>query len=435
MSALDLVHRLIAPEWLDAGHIVLFEDAATSPRLFPLNVLRPSWECLSGLGSLRSWLEEVRMTGTGVSLRLRMELVEAARESAGFDDDWPESVQSVVFLNGRVLRMPVCKTSLPEAVADADGNLLWAKVSGKKISETRSLPGTALAETLVKTVGGTVPAAELGVVSAGYVWDYMLNNEHLLHAALDGARGELRGSEEMTSTPQGVHRIGEQPVFVGAGCTFLPGVVLDTSGGSIWMGEGVSIEPHCYLKGPLSIGSHCKVKAGTVLYSGSSFGPHCRVSGEISGSILQGYVNKQHAGFLGNSHLGEWVNLGADTTVSNLRNDYGNVALKVGQSLVDSGSMFVGLMCGDHTKTGINTMFNTGTIVGVGANVFGEGYPPRSIRSFAWGGKRGVKFEPVDRLLETARTAMSRRGRELTKAQEALLRQHFGNVVNQENEN
>lgn len=182
----------------------------------------------------------------------------------------------------------------------------------------------------------------------------------------------------------------------------------------------------------MAVGAHSRMKSGTRLDSGSSFGPHCRVSGEISNTILQGYVNKQHAGFLGNSHIGSWVNLGADTTVSNLRNDYEPVKVKLGQKLVNSGRRFVGLLCGDHTRSGINTMFNTGTVVGIAANVYGGGYPTRFIRSFSWGGKDGFHTEPLERTLESIRVAMSRRSQTLSAAEEELLRQHYERIVTQE---
>ncbi|MCL4306010.1 hypothetical protein KJZ99_08860 [bacterium] len=429
MSALDLVHRLLAPAWTQAKHIVLFEDEASEGQLFPLNVLRPCWEIRAGLGSLQGWMKVLRQSGHTVTLRPRGHMEAIASELAGFNDPWPSDSADVTFLNGRVLLMPPQQGSLPPSVYDSLGNVLWAKMAGAEIRDWQGFSGTEIADSLVKAVKGGVRSAELGVLSALYVWDYMAYNERLLTVGF-GCADELLGSTVLETFPAGVHKIGDNPLYMGEESQVAPLVVFDTSLGSIWLGRGVEIEPHCYLKGPLSIGDHCRIKAGTVLYWGSSIGPQCRVSGEISGSILQGYVNKQHAGFLGNSHLGEWVNLGADTTVSNLRNDYGDVQVKLGQKLVDSGNRFVGLMCGDHTKTGINTMFNTGTVVGVAANVFGEGYPPRAIQSFSWGGKRGFKVEPLVRTLGTARIAMSRRGRDLSSTEEALLRRHYETVVN-----
>jgi UDP-N-acetylglucosamine diphosphorylase / glucose-1-phosphate thymidylyltransferase / UDP-N-acetylgalactosamine diphosphorylase / glucosamine-1-phosphate N-acetyltransferase / galactosamine-1-phosphate N-acetyltransferase len=212
----------------------------------------------------------------------------------------------------------------------------------------------------------------------------------------------------------------------------MPGVVFGNHLGPIWIGAQTEIEPHTYLEGPLYIGSNCRIKAGTRLYGGCALGPQCRVAGEISNSIFQSYANKQHDGFLGNSIIGSWVNLGADTRNSNLKNDYGKIKVQVGASLIDTGERYIGLMCGDHTKTGINTMFNSGTVVGVAANVYGAGYPPRFIGSFQWGGAEGFKTGLLDRTLVAARLAMQRRECTLSAAEEDLLRRHFAQMTNQE---
>jgi UDP-N-acetylglucosamine diphosphorylase/glucosamine-1-phosphate N-acetyltransferase len=176
------------------------------------------------------------------------------------------------------------------------------------------------------------------------------------------------------------------------------------------------------------------VKAGARLYHGTAIGDQCRVAGEISQSVFQGYVNKQHDGFLGNSILGQWVNLGADTRTSNLRNDYGEVKVKVGKDLVRTGEQYIGLLAGDHVKTGINTMFNTATVVGVGANVYGAGYPPHFIGSYQMGGADGFQPASLERTLETAKIVMSRRNCELSAAEEELLRRHYAETVTGESQ-
>ncbi len=429
---LNVVHKLIAPQWLTAKRIVVFEDAATADQLFPLNVLRPSWEIRAGLGSLREWLSTLRSAGYSVSLRPRENMVSRSCEMADFDDSWADSGEPVIFLNGRVLHLPSISGNLPQAVLDREGGVLWAMVSGSRVSDLLGLVGTKLAEALVKHVNGGTQIEAIGGLAASYVWDYVPANERLLKLGFDLSGEELLGSAKLQPM-QGVQIVGELPVFAGRDTHIYPTVVLDTTEGPIWLGRNVTIEPHCFIRGPLAMGENGRVKAGAVLYGGSTFGPQCRINGEISSSIMQGYANKQHAGFLGNSHLGEWVNLGADTTVSNLRNDYGNVKVKVKQKLVDTGKQFVGLLCGDHTKTGINTMFNTGTIVGVGANVYGGGYPPRFIRSFSWGGNDGFHVEPLARTIESAKLAVSRRSRELSQAEIELLTEHYSSIVKQEN--
>jgi UDP-N-acetylglucosamine diphosphorylase/glucosamine-1-phosphate N-acetyltransferase len=151
----------------------------------------------------------------------------------------------------------------------------------------------------------------------------------------------------------------------------------------------------------------------------------CKVGGEVEGSIIHSFSNKQHDGFLGHAYLGMWVNLGADTNNSDLKNNYGNVKVYVNGAMVDSGSMFVGLTMGDHAKSGINTMFNTGTVVGVSSNVFGSDFPKKYVPSFAWGGADGMTVYDVDRSIEVARRVMARRKVAMTEEDAQLLREVF----------
>lgn len=200
--------------------------------------------------------------------------------------------------------------------------------------------------------------------------------------------------------------------------------ILNTKNGPIYIGKGAEVMEGCMLRGPIAIGDHAQLKMGAKVYGPSSFGPECRVGGEVSNSVILGYSNKGHDGFLGNSVLGEWCNLGADTNTSNLKNTYGNVQVWSGveKGMVDSGLQFCGLIMGDHSKSGINTMFNTGTVVGVAANVFGGGFPPKHIPGFAWGGADGFETYEIERALSTARRVMERRHMHLSALDEAVLR-------------
>jgi UDP-N-acetylglucosamine diphosphorylase/glucosamine-1-phosphate N-acetyltransferase len=200
--------------------------------------------------------------------------------------------------------------------------------------------------------------------------------------------------------------------------------ILNTRSGPIHIGRGAEIMEGCMLRGPIAIGGHAVMKMGAKVYGPSAFGPECRVGGEVSNSVMLGFSNKGHDGFLGNSVLGEWCNLGADTNNSNLKNTYGEVkAYSYAEGAeVGTGLQFCGLVMGDHAKSGINTMFNTGTVVGVAANVFGGGFPPKRIPGFAWGGAEGLQEHDIERALVTARRVMERRGKQLTAQQEAVLR-------------
>ena len=164
---------------------------------------------------------------------------------------------------------------------------------------------------------------------------------------------------------------------------------------------------------------------GARIYGETSIGPGCKIGGEIAETIVHGFSNKQHEGFVGHSYLGEWVNLGAGTDTSDLKNNYSTVRVRLHREIVDSGEMFVGLFMGDHSKCGIGTTFNTGTVVGTCCNIFGSDYPPKYIPSFLWGGSAGFEEHDPDRALETARRAMRRRGREPGAELEAVLRKVY----------
>ncbi len=205
-----------------------------------------------------------------------------------------------------------------------------------------------------------------------------------------------------------VSRLGDQDLWVGQDVVIDPGVVLDARKGPIVCESGVHIEPNATLCGPLSLGAGTLVKSGAVIYGETAAGPVCKLSGEIAESQLAAYMNKQHAGFLGHAVIGSWVNLGADTTCSDLKNNYGEIKVNYGAGPIATNSRLLGLMMAEHGKTAIGTTFNTATTVGVSANVFSSGFPRTYIPNFAWGDGRGRHFQ-VERALETAQIVMSRR--------------------------
>ncbi len=203
--------------------------------------------------------------------------------------------------------------------------------------------------------------------------------------------------------------------------------ILNTRNGPIHIGRGAEVMEGCIIRGPFALGEHAQLKMGAKVYGPTVVGPDCRVGGEVNNSILMGYSNKAHDGFLGNSVLGEWCNLGADTNTSNLKNTYGEVQVYsyAEEATVTTASQFVGLIMGDHSKSGINTMFNTGTVVGVSSNVFGAGFPPKFIPGFSWGGAEGLGEHDLDKALRTARRVLERRSMQMTGIDEAILRHIF----------
>ncbi len=220
--------------------------------------------------------------------------------------------------------------------------------------------------------------------------------------------------------PDGVSVLGSKGVWIGANVVLDPGLVLDTREGPIVLEHDVVIKSHTLLMGPLAIGTGTIVKAGACIGGETAIGSVCRVNGEIAESQLLAFANKQHAGFLGHAVVGSWVNLGADTTNSDLKNNYGLIKVNTGLGPEDTGTRFLGLMMAEHGKSAIGTTFNTATTVGFSANVFAAGFPRACIANFSWGDGRG-KTTDVDRALETARIVMSRRGAVLTAAHEELF--------------
>lgn len=203
--------------------------------------------------------------------------------------------------------------------------------------------------------------------------------------------------------------------------------VLNASSGPIYLGANTEIWEGSLIRGGFALLEGASVKMGAKIYGATTVGPHSRVGGEISNCVVQGYSNKGHDGFLGNSVLGEWCNLGADTNNSNLKNNYAGVKLwdYAEHKMVDTGLQFCGLMMGDHSKCGINTMFNTGTVVGVSANIFGAGFPPNFIPSFSWGGAESLTEYRFEQAAETAKRMMDRRHIAFDTTEEAILNEVF----------
>lgn len=223
----------------------------------------------------------------------------------------------------------------------------------------------------------------------------------------------------------------KEHIFIEEGAT-VEGCSLNASEGPIYIGKDAVVMEGALIRGPFALCEHSQVKMGAKMYGETTIGPWSKVAGEVQNSVLFGYSNKGHDGYLGNSVLGHWCNLGADTNTSNLKNTYQEVKIWSYRQkrFAGTGSIFCGLMMGDHSKCGINTMFNTGTVVGVSANIFGGGFPRTFIPSFSWGGSQGFTTYQVGKALDVARTVMARRKIELTEADEQMLKHVFEQTEN-----
>lgn len=261
-----------------------------------------------------------------------------------------------------------------------------------------------------------------GVDQVQYPWDvFRLNGSEIKNDFLLLTKG--RQSSTISDTHTKVY--GSQ-LFLEEGAT-VKASVLNSENGPIYIGKGAEVQEGSMIRGPFALCDHSVVNMGAKIKGDTTIGPYSKAGGEVSNSVILGYSNKGHDGFLGNSVIGEWCNLGADTNNSNLKNNYANVKMWDFDTarFKDTGLQFCGLIMGDHSKCGINTMFNTGTTVGVSANIFGDGFPRNFIPSFAWGGASGFSTYKTNKAFETAELVMKRRQKELTENDKEILNHVF----------
>lgn len=232
-----------------------------------------------------------------------------------------------------------------------------------------------------------------------------------------------RSSQPLSSTNQ---VIGEGRIFLEEGAS-VEGAILNATEGPIYIGREAVVMEGCLIRGGFALGDHSVLKMGTKIYGPTTIGPYCRVGGEVKNSIIMGHSNKSHDGYLGNSVIGEWCNLGADTNASNLKNTLDEVKVwnYVEEDFIPSGRQFCGLLMGDHSRCGINTMFNTGTVVGICSNVFGGGYPPRFIPSFSWGGAGDLQTYRPDKAFESIERMFQLRVMDLDVSERLILLRIF----------
>lgn len=252
--------------------------------------------------------------------------------------------------------------------------------------------------------------------------DIFSNNHHCIELDFESLT-KNRISQKLSSSNQ---LISPEHIFIEEGAV-VEHAILNASNGPIYIGKNAEIMEGCLIRGPLAMCEHSVLKMGAKIYGATTIGPFCKVGGEVTNSVFQSYSNKGHDGFLGNSVIGEWCNLGADTNNSNLKNNYAEVKLwnYSHDRFENTGLQFCGLVMGDHSKCGINTMFNTGTVVGVSANIFGAGFPRNFIPSFSWGGSSGFSTFKLNKAFEVASKSMQRRSKSLDEVEKTILEQVF----------
>jgi len=270
-------------------------------------------------------------------------------------------------------------------------------------------------------------ASNAEVISVGNVLynslaDVIMDNGRLIDSDF---RQFFQDEDNYMETELGVTVLNPYQVWIGEGAMLKPGVVLDATHGPVVIDENAEVMAHAVIMGPCYIGKNSKVKVGAKIYENTSIGPVCKIGGEVEGSIIQAYSNKQHDGFLGHAYLGEWVNLGAGTNNSDLKNNYKNVSFYsyAPKAKVDSTYQFLGSMIGDHSKTGINSTLNTGVVIGMGANLWGSGLISGYVPSYTWGEAGSYEKYDFQQFIQTAKIVKQRRNLTVTDNETEVLRQ------------
>jgi UDP-N-acetylglucosamine diphosphorylase / glucose-1-phosphate thymidylyltransferase / UDP-N-acetylgalactosamine diphosphorylase / glucosamine-1-phosphate N-acetyltransferase / galactosamine-1-phosphate N-acetyltransferase len=395
--------------------LVVFEDDQFS-HFLPLVWVRGVFELKCGATSLREKIE--RAAGVQASALLTRDyLVPCAQRRAGaavINNLGGCKGDEVLFVNARVCGSHWTPPAKASAQWQGEQLAVWRTrddVTG--ISDYAGLAAAARKATREEYSGKWF----------NYIWDVMLSGPEELTADFKAAgRTGIHGKMHESSVVFGPR----EQVFIGEGAEIHPFVTIDSRNGPVTLEAGVEVHPYTRIEGPCYVGAK-SILLGAKIREGCSIGPMCRIGGEVEESIIHGHSNKYHDGFLGHAYVGEWVNLGALTTNSDLKNDYTTVSVMMGGKTVDTESTKVGSFIGDHVKTSIATLLNTGTIVGTGAVLVATGAPlPKYIPAFAWF-LAGVvsKGFGLNALIDTARTAMSRRKVQMTNEDEQLLRRVF----------
>jgi len=404
-------------------NICLFEDVYYK-RLLPLVYFRPLYDLRCGILTLREKITK-QYPNIPVSLHCRSYLKDLVKQqNPGFYVN-EISGKSCLFINGRVIVDEVFKEKINLSGNDKiyfKGDIcIAAKVSGSKLDLLKS----HLPDLFSISSFHDIDREETDVNVISYPWDLVNANGKQIISDFNILTKDIKGDKVKGKVYEGAFLLNRDNIYIGEGSKVKPGVVLDAEGGPIYIGSNVEVFPNSTIEGPAFIGDGSKIKVGAKIYENTSIGPVCKVGGEVEASIFHSYSNKQHDGFLGHSYLGMWVNLGADTNNSDLKNNYGNVKVIINGEQIDSGSMFVGLTIGDHSKSGINTMFNTGTVVGVSSNIYGGGFPSKYIPSFSWGGSESLIGYDLGKSIEVAKRVMNRRKVEMTEVDETLFKKVF----------
>ncbi len=405
--------------------LILFEDEGVE-RFRPLLHLKPVYHLRCGMRSLREKFESVLKLP--ITFHARRALQETFREEN--PTSLLNEIQSddALFINGRAL----CDKALAAKIESEYFEFGKAYFNGGQVVAFRINPTRFFTDGLpnlieAKFISERLPVAQVDSTLVSFMWD--LIRLHPTEFKREAKHEKCFGMNFGKVHPSAV-LVNEARIFIDEGAEIKAGAVLDADEGYIYISRNAKVLPNAVLMNNVFVGEGATVKIGAKIYSNVYIGKQSKVGGEVEDSIIEPFANKQHEGFLGHSYISSWCNLGADTNNSDLKNNYSTVRMNVGGKEIDTKMQFLGLIMGEHSKSGINTMFNTGTVVGMSSNIFGAGFPPKTIGSFQWGGEAGFVRYELEKALQTARAVMKRRNISLTPAYEALFRQAYHDEMN-----
>jgi UDP-N-acetylglucosamine diphosphorylase/glucosamine-1-phosphate N-acetyltransferase len=385
-------------------NVILFDDQLIRTNLLPLTFTRPVADIRIGILTIREKWE--KLTGLVTSSKTQSYLSTKYPTEYTIDTD-------NVWINGSILPskalLEEVKTLQPHQMLVKDDTVVAINSGNDK-----EFPGQTDA---YKKVTGKAEFLQVKVP-----WDIFSKNDVALRADFD----LLTTGRKSLPIDASNQVKGKNNIFLEEGASVTCSI-LNAETGPIYIGKDAEVMEGSIIRGPFSLGEHSALKLGTKIYGATTIGPHSKVGGEVNNSVVFGFSNKAHDGFLGNSVIGEWCNLGADSNNSNLKNNYGEVKLwsYAKNDYVPTGLTFCGLIMGDHSKCGINTMFNTGTVVGINANIFGAGFPATHVPSFSWGGASDSTVYKLPNAVEVATRVFQRRGMVFDEQEQKILTHIF----------
>jgi UDP-N-acetylglucosamine diphosphorylase/glucosamine-1-phosphate N-acetyltransferase len=404
--------------------ICIFEDIQYE-YLEPLIFARPACDLVCGINTLREKILR-GYPDFRYSLHVRQYLEPLIKEqNPGLDINKIED-DECLFINGRSLVTKDFIEQIPALDGDCKvyknkDTVVAARVKGEKLNYLKS----RMTDLFSDTDFDGLQVINVDVKTVSFVWELIQAHPSEMTNDLIAISGNKPASAAGNIFP-GAHIIEPDNITVAEGAVVKPGAVLDAQKGPIYISKNSVVYSNAVIEGPVFVGEGSLIKSCAYIYDNVSIGKICKVGGEVEHTLILPYTNKQHSGFIGHAYLGSWVNIGADTNCSDLKNNYGSVRMYINGEAVDTGCQFLGVVIGDHTKVAINTMFNTGTVIGFACNVFGAGFPPKNFPSFSWGGGHGsVTTYDLERCIETAKRAMQRRSYQMSGTEEIVFRKTF----------